>query len=104
MALGSDCEILVAPVEHAHGTPGLAREQRRMAGDDGRVLLLAAEPSARLALDDARLLGRDPEGARERLLDVVRTLQRAADEDRSVRPWWPGHAALCLDVELLLAV
>ena len=72
-----------------------------MEGDDRGVLLLAAEPAARLSLDDLGLGGRQPERPLHRLVDVVRALQRAVDRDAAVLARHRDHRVV-LDVELLL--
>ena len=75
-----------------------------MERDDRRVLLLAAEPAAGLGLDDLRLGVVEAERPLQRLVDVVRALERAVDGRRR-RPragtaiialfsmyscsWWP---------------
>ena len=45
--------VLDAVVDHLHRPAGLAREQRRVAGDVRRVFLLAAKPAAGFGLHDA---------------------------------------------------
>ncbi len=72
-----------------------------MEGDDRGVLLLAAEPAAGLRLDDLGLLPGEPEGSLQRLVDVVRALERAVDLDTAVLAGRRDHRVV-LDVELLL--
>ena len=69
-ASATGCRLVVATmsssavVDHLHRPAGLPREQRRVAGDDRRVLFLAAEAAAGLHLDDADALGRQVEQRR----------------------------------------
>ena len=72
-----------------------------MRGDHGGVLLLAAEPAARLLLDHDCADSVERERPLERLLDVVRALHRPVDLDATVPPW-EGDDRVVLDVELLL--
>ena len=72
-----------------------------MERDDRGVLLLAAEPAAGLRLDDLRLLVRQVECPLQRLVDVVRALERAVDRHAAVVARDGDHRVV-LDVELLL--
>ena len=71
-----------------------------MRGDDRRILLLAAEPAARLHLHDAHAIGGQAEDGLERLLHVVGALKRAEQRDAIV--FRHGDHAVRLDVGVLL--
>ena len=101
VALRRGGDVLVAVVDHAHRLAHALRQERRVDGHDRRVLLLAAEAAAGLRLGDDGLLVGEPEGALQRLVDVVGALHRARDGDAAVRSWHRDHG-LVLDVELLL--
>ena len=101
VALRRRGEVLVAVVDHPDRLAGLAGEERRVEGDDRGVLLLAAEPAARLGLDDPRLFVVQAERPLQRLVDVVRALERAVDRDAAVLARDRDHRVV-LDVELLL--
>ena len=88
-------------VDHPDRLAGLSGEQRGVDREDRRVLLLAAEPAARLRLDDLRLLVVEPERALQCLVDVVRALERAVDRNAAVLAGYRDHRVV-LDVELLL--
>jgi hypothetical protein len=66
-----------------------------------RVLFLPAEAPARLHLHDTYVVPRHAEQRRQRLVHVVRALQRSPHGD-AVRRTGDGDHALRLDVELLL--
>ncbi len=101
VALGRRDHVFRAVVDELHRAAGLPRQQRRMGRDMRRVLFLAAEAAARLHLHDAHVVPRQAEQRRQRLVHVVRALQRSPDGD-AVRRAGDGDHALRLDVELLL--
>jgi hypothetical protein len=76
-------------------------EERRVEGDDRRVLLFAAEPAPGLGLDDPGLSVAQSESPLHRFVDVVGALERAVDSDAAVR-FGDGDHPVVLDVELLL--
>ena len=100
MALGRRDHVLHPVVDHLDRPAGRAREERRVAREDGRILLFAAEASARLGLHDAHALARQAQQHAERALHVVRTLQRADHGDAVLGR--NGEHAVGLDIELLL--
>lgn len=104
MTLGRDAQVLVAVVDHAHGPVRSPREQRRVAREHRRIILLAAESAAGRRLHDARPHRIDAEHARQRLLHVVRTLHRALHEGDAARVGGERDDALGLDVHLLLRI
>ena len=93
-------QIFDAVVDHLHRTAGLQRQDRGMAGQHRRVFFLAAEPAAGFGLHDAHAVGRQLQQHDQRLVDVVRALQRSVDGHLAVA----GHGdhAVGLDVELFL--
>ncbi len=99
--LGGRRQILVALVDHAHRFAAAPRQQRRVDGDHGGVLLLATEAAAGLGLDDHGLVAGQRESAFECLVDVVRALERALHRDAAVVARYGDHG-LVLDVELFL--
>ena len=101
VALGREEHVLMAVVDDLHRPAALEREQRAVAREQGRELLLAAERAADRRLADADLLERQPERGHELRADVVRALQAALDQHAAVRLRRADHA-LRLDVELLL--
>ena len=101
MALGGGGDVLEPVVRDLDRPAALPRQQCCVPADHGGILLLAAEASARHGLRDPHLLGRQAEDARERLVHVVGTLERAAHEDAVVLRALRDHAVV-LDVELLL--
>ena len=72
-----------------------------MEGEDRGVLLLAAEAAAGLRLDHLGLRVGQQERAAERLVDVVRALERAVDGHSAVVAGHGDHRVV-LDVQLLL--
>src|SRR6202162_5478087 len=100
MPLGRGEHVLVAVVDHLDRPTGLQGEQAGVPGDHRGVLFLAAEAAPRLRLDDADLLGRKAEQHAERLVDVIRALERAVDRHAAVLRH--GDGAVGLDIELLL--
>ncbi len=101
VTLGRRREVLVAVVDHPDGTPGATRQQRRVEGDHRRVLLLAAEPAARLLLDDPDARVVEAEALDQRAVHVVRALEAPVDRDPAVLPGQGDHRVV-LDVQLLL--
>ena len=101
MPFGRRDHVFRAVVDELHGSTRLPREQRRMPGDHGRILLLAAEPATGLHLHDADLLGRQAEERRERVVDVVRALHGSPDRHAALRAGDRQHPVR-LDVQLLL--
>ena len=79
MPLGRRQQILDAVVDHLHRPAGLAREDRRVARQHRRVFFLAAKPAAGFGLDDADAIGRQLQQHHQRLVHVVRALQRSVD-------------------------
>src|SRR6202162_5749078 len=100
MPLGRGEHVLGAVVDHLDRPTGLQGEQAGVRGDHRGVLFLAAEAAPRLRLDDADLLGRKAEQHAERLVDVIRALERAVDRHAAVLRH--GDGAVGLDIELLL--
>ena len=92
VALGGSDEILVALVDHLHRAARLAREQHGVAGQNRRILLLAAEAAAGGRLHDAHLVTRQPGEDAQRAYDVVRALHRAVARSRRRRRAWPRRA------------
>ena len=72
-----------------------------MAGEDRRIIFLAAERAAGFSLDHAHLVVRQIEYTAQRLEHVVGTLQRAPHRD-SVFCAVLGNDALVLDIEMFL--
>ena len=101
MALRRRGDVLVAVVDHPDRLARGPRQQRRMDGQDRRVLLLATEAAAGLRLDDLRAGVVETERPLERPMDVVRALERAVDGHPAVRPRHRDHRVV-LDVQLLL--
>ncbi len=101
VALRRRREVLVSVVDHPDRLAGLSGEQGGVDREDRRVFLLAPEPATRLRLDDLRLLVVELERALQRLVDVVRALERAVDGDPAVLPGHRDHRVV-LDVELFL--
>ncbi len=93
--------IFHAVVDNFHGPAGFDREQRRMARDHGRVLFFSAECAARLHLHDANLVLGKAAQRHQRLVNVVRALQRTPDGD-SIFRIERGDDAVVFDVQLLL--
>ena len=100
MALGGGQHVLDAVVDQLDRAARLQRQQRRVAGNDGRVVLLAAEPAARFRLDHAHLVSGEGQELAERLVHVVRALQRAVERDAALARH--GQHAVRLDVEMFL--
>ena len=100
MPLGRRQQIFDTVVDHLDRPAGLAREDRRMTRQHRRVFFLAAESAAGFRLHDAHALGRQLQQHDQRLVHVVRALQRSVDGHLAVA----GHGdhAVGLDVELLL--
>jgi len=94
-------DVLVALVDHPHRPPRLEREQRGVERQHRRVLLLAPKAAAGLLLDDPCLDRVEAQRPLERLVDVVRALHRAVDDDAAVLAGHRDHR-LVLDVQLLL--
>jgi hypothetical protein len=101
MALGGRGDVLVALVDHLHRPLRLQRQQRRVPGDERRIVFLPAESAARDHLDDGELIVGDVQQLLQRLVDVERALHRAVDGDAAVRAR-DGADRLRLDVHLLL--
>ena len=101
MPLGGGGQVLMAVVDHAHRSVDAPGEQGGMDGDERGVLLLAAESAAGLGLDDDGSAAVERECPLERLVHVVRALQRAGHGHAAVLPR-DGDHGLVLDVELLL--
>ncbi len=99
--LGGGGQVLMAVVDHAHRSVDAPGEQGGMDGDERGVLLLAAESAAGLGLDDDRPAAVERERALERLVHVVRALQRPGHGHAAVLAR-DGDHGLVLDVELLL--
>ena len=93
-------QILDAVVDHLHGPIGLARQDRRVARQDRRVFFLAAEPAAGFRLHDADPIGRQLQQHDQRLVHVVRALQRSVDRHLTVAG--DGNDTVGFYVELLL--
>ena len=93
-------QILDAVVDHLHRPVRLARQDRGVAGEHRRVFFLAAKPAAGFGLHDAHAIGRQLQQHHQRLVHVVRALQRSVDGHLAVA----GHGdhAVGFDVELLL--
>jgi hypothetical protein len=78
----------------------LPRQDRRVARDHRRILLLASESAAGLGLDDPHLFVGQPEKDLQRAVNVVRALERAVHGDAAVLRH--GDHAVGFDVELFL--
>ena len=72
-----------------------------MRRDHGRIFFLAAKRAAGFRLHDANSILGQVEKRHQRLVDVVRTLQRAPDRDALLGVERGDHAVV-FDVELLL--
>ena len=94
-------DVLVPVVDHPDRPAGSPREERRVNGQHGRVLFLAAEGAAGLRLDDPDLLDGQAERAPEGRVDEVGALERAGDRDPAIRGRGRDHR-LRLDVDVLL--
>ena len=101
MALGGRDHILGAIVNKLHRRAGLPGEKRRVAGDDGRVLFLAAEAAAGFHLHNADLVRRQVEDRLQRLVDVVRALHRTPDRD-AIGAAGRRHHPVRFDIQLFL--
>ena len=101
MALGGRGQIFHAVVDHLDRVAALHGQQSGVGGEGGRIVLFAAEGSAGLGLDDAHFPVGQVEDLDERLVHVVRTLQRAPHGD-AVFCAPLGDDAVVLDVEMLL--
>ena len=101
VALRRRRQVLVAVVDHPDGLAGLPRQEGGVEGDDRWVLLLAAEAAAGLGLNDPGLLVGQAQRPLQRLVDVVRALERAVDCHAAVLAGDRDHR-IVLDVELLL--
>ena len=101
VALRRRRDVLVPVVDHPDRPARSPREERRVNGQHGRVLFLAAEGAAGLRLDDPDLLDRQAERAPECRVDEVGALERAGDRDPAVRCRSRDHR-LRLDVDVLL--
>ena len=99
--LGRAGDVLAPLVDHRHRMPATQGQHGGLQGQDGRVVLLAAEGAAggRLAHHDAVAV--QAQGALHRVVDVVGTLQRAEDLDAAVGAR-RGDDALGLEVHVLL--
>ena len=99
--LGRRGDVLVPVVDHPHRSPGLEREERGVDREQRGIVLLAAEPAARLLLDDDDAGAVEAERALQRRVDVVRALERAVDDHPAVVARDRDHR-LGLQVQLLL--
>ena len=79
MALGGGGEVFHAVVDDFDGPAGLEGKQAGVCGEDGGVILFAAECAAGFRLDDAHFLSRQGEDGSEGAVDVEGTLERAPD-------------------------
>jgi hypothetical protein len=101
VALGRGRHVLEAVVDELHRAARLQGEERGVAGDDRRVVLLAPETAARLGLDDPDPVGRKTQQADERLVHVVGALERPVHRDAAVGR--NRDHPLRLEVDVLLA-
>ena len=101
MSLGGRGQIFHAVVDHLHRMAALHGEQRRVARDDGGIILFAAECAAGFSLDDANLVIGQIEDGTQSFENVVRALQRAPHRDAALRAVLRDHA-LVLDVKMFL--
>ncbi len=93
-------QILDAVVDHLDGPAGLARQDRGVARQHRRILFLAAEAAAGFGLNDAHLVRRQVQQHDQRLVHVVRALQRSIDGHLAVARH--RDHAVGLDIELFL--
>ena len=94
MALGGGDHVFGAVVNHFYRLAGFPGQQRGVAGDHRRIFFLAAEAAAGFRLDDADFVGGQIEKRNQRLVNVIRALQRAPDGDAFVRDSRDGDHAL----------
>ncbi len=99
--LGRRQHVFVAVVDDLDGTPCFPRQQRRVAGDDIRILFLAAKPAPGRCLDHPDAVVGESEEPFQRLVHVVRALHRAGHHERAVG-LDPGSDGVVLDVGVLL--
>ena len=67
MALGGRGQIFHAVVDHLHRMAALHGQQSRVAGEHGRIILLAAEGAAGFGLDHAHFVFGQVEDREQRL-------------------------------------
>ena len=101
MALGRRSQILHAIVGHLHHVPALHRQQRRVRSQRRRVIFLPSKRAARLGLDHAHFIFFEIEHRKQRLVHVVRALQRTPHRNAALLTPFRDHAVV-LDVEVLL--
>ena len=83
------------------GLPDFQRQQRRMRRDHRRIFFLAAESAARFRLHHANAIFRQTEQRHQRLVHVIRALQRSPHRHAFRLARLRDHS-LRLDVKLLL--
>ena len=89
MPLGGRGQILHAVVDHLHRMPALHRQQRRMRSERRRIIFLAAKRAAGLRLDHAHLVFGQIENREQRLVHVIRALQRTPHRHAALRARTP---------------
>ena len=102
--LGGAGQVLLAVVDDLHGLAGLPGQQGGMAGNDGGIVLLAAEGAAHLQGDDAHLVVGQAEELLHGAVHVVGALQGALDHHLELRAFafHVGEHGVGLQVHLLL--
>ncbi len=101
MAFGSRGQIFHAVVDHFDWVARLESQQRGVRGQDRWIVLLAAKGAAGLGLNHTHLVLGQIEDRHQRLVHVVRALQRAPHHDTALRAVL-GDDAVVLNVEMLL--
>jgi hypothetical protein len=101
VTLGRGHHVFGAVVDQLDRAPRLEREQRRMARDHRRVLFLPAEPATGLRLHHPNEFDGGSQKDRERLVDVVRALDRAVNGESPVLGDRDDAVGLDIDVFLV---
>ena len=102
VSLAGHDHVVVAIEPQLARAPGLVRHQRRDAGDQRRLRLLAAEGATHAAAYDDNILRRAAGRMRDHALHFVRVLRRAVDEQAAVL-LRQRHRDVALEIELVLA-
>ena len=101
VALAGDHDVVVPVVAHLDRTPETPARDRRRAGGQPALRLLAAEPAAHAPTFDRHPVGADAQRVRHLLLRLARVLRRVVHEDPAVLARH-REGDLALQVELFL--